>query len=147
MSIDLDKWVVNGRKTCVRFRLPAAREDFVVALLLMRAEALKGHLDGLLLAVLEQGPAHGYALMEALRTASDGAFDLPTGTVYPALHRLERGGLVRGVWATEAGRRRRVYELTESGAWRLAEQRAGWQRFARAVSAVLADGTRRAAPA
>ncbi|MBA3417844.1 MAG: helix-turn-helix transcriptional regulator, partial [Geodermatophilaceae bacterium] len=60
----------------------------------MRAETLKGHLDGLLLAALEAGPLHGYGVIEALRTGSDGTFDLPTGTVYPALHRLERAGLV-----------------------------------------------------
>ena len=57
----------------------------------MRAETLKGHLDGILLAVLEPGPRHGYAIMEALRIRSGGRVDLPTGTVYPALHRLERG--------------------------------------------------------
>jgi DNA-binding PadR family transcriptional regulator len=48
------------------------------------------------LAVLEPGPKHGYAVIEALRTGSDGALDLPTGTVYPALHRLERAGLIAG---------------------------------------------------
>lgn len=58
-----------------------------VALLPMRAETLKGHLDGLLLACLEAGPRHGYAIMEALRSGSGGQFDLPTGTVYPALRR------------------------------------------------------------
>ena len=55
----------------------------------MRAEQLKGHLDALILAVLEAGPLHGYAISEALRTRSSGAFDLPTGTLYPALQRLE----------------------------------------------------------
>jgi len=61
----------------------------------MRAETLKGHLDGILLAVLEPEPRHGYAIMEALRVRSGGQVDLPTGTVYPALHRLERAGLVQ----------------------------------------------------
>jgi PadR family transcriptional regulator PadR len=51
----------------------------------MRPELLKGHLDALLLAVLEPGPQHGYVIIEALRSASDGALDLPTGTVYPAV--------------------------------------------------------------
>src|SRR5262249_56385785 len=69
----------------------------------MRAEALKGHLDGLLLASLEAGPRHGYAIMEALRAGSDGRVDLPTGTIYPALHRLERPGLVKDTCAP-AGR-------------------------------------------
>ena len=68
----------------------------------MRAEALKGHLNGLLLAVLEAGPAHGYAVIEPLRAGSGGTFDLPTGTVYPALHRPEGLGLAR------SGRRRRT---------------------------------------
>src|SRR5256885_1015170 len=59
----------------------------------MRAEQLKGHLDALLLAVLEREPLHGYAIIEALRARSAGAFDLPSGTVYPALRRLELAGL------------------------------------------------------
>src|SRR6266545_1885119 len=71
----------------------------------MRPELLKGHLDALLLAVLETGPQHGYAVIEALRTSSDGALDLPTGTVYPALHRLERAGLIASDWETVGDRR------------------------------------------
>ena len=81
----------------------------------MRGQALKGHLDGMLLAALEDGPRHGYAIMEALRAGSGGQFDLPTGTIYPALHRLERAGLVRTTWSGEGGRRRRLYELTPAG--------------------------------
>jgi DNA-binding PadR family transcriptional regulator len=107
----------------------------------MRAEALKGHLDGLLLAALEPGPRHGYALMDALRTASSGTFDLPTGTVYPALHRLERAGLVRGSWSQQTGRRRRSYELTAAGRKALAEHRASWREFSTTVSAILDGGT------
>jgi PadR family transcriptional regulator len=103
----------------------------------MRAEVLKGHLDGLLLAVLEAGPLHGYAVMEALRTGSGGRVDLPTGTVYPALHRLEQAGLVRSHWSTEGGRRRRSYELTPAGNRALAGERSSWQEFATTVSALL----------
>jgi PadR family transcriptional regulator PadR len=106
----------------------------------MRAEVLKGHLDGLLLATLEGGPRHGYAVMEALRAGSGGEFDLPTGTVYPALHRLERADLVRSGWSTVGGRRRRTYELTAAGAAALADERSTWRRFSAAVSAML-DGT------
>ena len=65
----------------------------------MRAEALKGHLDLLLLAVMEDGPTHGYAVIEELRQRTGDAFDLPEGTVYPALHRLERAGLLESRWA------------------------------------------------
>jgi PadR family transcriptional regulator len=87
----------------------------------MRAETLEGHLEGLLLASLEMGPRHGYAIMEALRAGSGGQFDLPTGTVYPALRRLERAGLIQGTWSQEGGRQRRVYELTPPGGVRWPE--------------------------
>ena len=107
---------------------------------------LKGHLDGLLLAALEAGPLHGYAVMEALRTGSGGRFDLPTGTVYPALHRLEQAGLVRSRWSTEGGRCRRNYELTPAGRRALAGERASWQEFATTVSALL-EGRPSPAPA
>jgi PadR family transcriptional regulator PadR len=103
----------------------------------MRAEVLKGHLDGLLLAALEAGPLHGYAVMEALRSGSGGRVDLPTGTVYPALHRLERAGLVRSRWSTEGGRRRRSYELTAAGTRALAAERSRWQEFSSTVSKLL----------
>jgi PadR family transcriptional regulator PadR len=103
----------------------------------MRPELLKGHLDGLLLAVLEPGPQHGYAVIEALRAGSDGALDLPTGTVYPALHRLERAGLIASDWQTVGGRRRRAYHLTPAGQAALGEQRAVWDQFSSAVTALL----------
>jgi DNA-binding PadR family transcriptional regulator len=104
----------------------------------MRAESLKGHLDGLLLAALEPGPLHGYAVIEALRVGSGGRIDLPTGTVYPALHRLERAGLVRSEWSSTSGRRRRTYELTPAGAKALDGTRADWREFSTAVTALLA---------
>jgi transcriptional regulator len=104
----------------------------------MKAEALKGHLDGLILATLGGGPAHGYAIAQALRGRSRGAFDLAEGTLYPALHRLERGGLIASAWSTEAGRRRRTYHLTRAGRRALGEHRREWRRFASAIDAVLA---------
>ena len=104
----------------------------------MKAEALKGHLDGLILATLSGGPAHGYAIAQLLRGRSGGAFDLPEGTLYPALHRLERGGLVASEWSTESGRRRRTYRLTSAGERTLGERRREWRLFASAVEAVLA---------
>lgn len=106
----------------------------------MRPEQLKGHLDPLLLAVLEAGPAHGYGLIESLRNRSGGVFDLGESTVYPALHRLERSGLVKSESVTVSGRPRRVYRLTRSGSRSLAEQRGDWRSFSTAVGAVL--GTR-----
>jgi DNA-binding PadR family transcriptional regulator len=103
----------------------------------MRAEALKGHLDALLLASLEAGPRHGYAIIETLRGTTDGALDLPTGTVYPALRRLEQAGLIRGTWSAPTGRRRRDYELTPAGRRRLADDRAGWHTFVATITAAL----------
>jgi PadR family transcriptional regulator, regulatory protein PadR len=103
----------------------------------MRPELLKGHLDALLLAVLEDGPQHGYAVIESLRDGSGGALDLPTGTVYPALHRLERAGLIHSDWETVGGRRRRAYRLTSSGRKALSDQRAVWHQFSTAVTTVL----------
>lgn len=101
------------------------------------AQALKGHLDALLLATLADGPRHGYAVIEALRAGSGGRFDLPTGTVYPALHRLEDAGLITGSWSPAEGRRRRSYELTAAGRRRLADDRRSWHDFSAAVTTVL----------
>src|SRR5262249_42371620 len=108
-----------------------------VVLLLMRAEELKGHLDTLLLAALEDGPRHGYAVMEALRQSTGGRLDLPTGTIYPALHRLEQAGLIAGSWSVVAGRRRRLYELTPAGRQALSGRRADWRGFSAMVTAAL----------
>ena len=102
----------------------------------MEAEALKGHLDGLLLAVLAHGPAHGYAVIRGLEVKSDGAFSLTEGTVYPALHRLEKRGLLRSKWSTDAGRRRRVYALTERGDRAVGEARGEWEAFSAAINTV-----------
>lgn len=108
-----------------------------VALLLMKAELLKGHLDALLLAALEDGPRHGYAVMEALRESTEGRLDLPTGTIYPALHRLEAAGLIRGTWSVVAARRRRCYALTSAGEQALRGRRADWLEFAAVIGAAL----------
>lgn len=104
----------------------------------MRAETLKGHLDGLILAVVEAEPAHGYAIIEELKRRSAGVFTLPEGTVYPALHRLEAGGLLASSWERGSGRRRRVYRLTRRGRTALGARRSEWQIFSRAVEGVLA---------
>ena len=103
----------------------------------MNAESLKGHLDLLLLAAVRPRPAHGYAIAETLRARSDGAFDLPEGTLYPALHRLERAGLLSSRWTEVNGRRRRVYHLTPKGHRALAARHVEWRDFARAVHAVV----------
>jgi PadR family transcriptional regulator len=98
----------------------------------------RGHLDLLLLAVFSGGPRHGYGVITELRSRSGGVFDLPEGTVYPALHTLEAAGFVDGDWTVVDGRRRRLYALTAAGAVALLDQRDEWGRFADGVTAVLA---------
>jgi transcriptional regulator len=108
----------------------------------MEGEMLKGHLDMIVLAALASGPAHGYAVIEEIRRRSGEAFDLPEGTIYPALHRLEQAGLLSSRWVTaESGRRRRVYALTRQGNRALAERRAVWRQFADAIGGLL-EGAR-----
>jgi PadR family transcriptional regulator, regulatory protein PadR len=105
----------------------------------MRNEVLRGHLDLLLLATVAAEPAHGYRIVEEVRGRSSGAFDLSEGTVYPALYRLERRGLLSSRWALVARRRRRVYSLTRKGRRALAEQRRDWVAFAAAVRGVVGE--------
>ncbi len=103
----------------------------------MKRDATRGNLDVLLLRILSAGPAHGYPVISALKDRSEGLFDLPEGTVYPSLHRLEDAGLVASEWDAGAGRRRRVYQLTAAGEASLAEGRRDWQRFTAGMRAVL----------
>ena len=103
----------------------------------MPAEQLKGHLDPLVLAILEESPAHGYAIIESLRERSAGVFDLPEGTIYPALHRLERAGRLSSRREVVAGRERRVYRISAKGRDALRERRTDWTLFSQAVSHVL----------
>ena len=98
---------------------------------------IQGHLDSLVLAVLETGPQHGYGVIERLRDRSDGVLDYPEGSVYPALHRLERDGLVTSEWSTGASRRRRIYQLTPGGRSLLVRERKEWALLARAIEAVV----------
>jgi len=105
----------------------------------MQSEVLKGHVDLLLLAALEGGPAHGYAIVDAVRDRSGGAFELAEGTVYPALYRLEGRGLLTSGWAEGQGaRKRRVYRLTRKGAAELVRQRESWTTYVAAMRAAIA---------
>ena len=101
-------------------------------------DRLRGHVDVLLLSALEVGPAHGYGLAELLRERSGGKFDLPEGTIYPSLYRLERKGWVDAEWGTsDLGRRAKLYRLTDAGRKQLAAEMATWKTFAAGVSKVL----------
>ena len=108
----------------------------------MEGEMLKGHLDMIVLAALAGGPTHGYGIIQEIRRRSGGVFDLPEGTIYPALHRLEKNGLLSSRWTTaESGRKRRVYTVTRHGRRALIDHRAIWQRFADAIGGLFADTT------
>jgi PadR family transcriptional regulator PadR len=104
----------------------------------MKPEELKGHLDGLILAVVTREPLHGYAVIEELKARSGGQLSLPEGTVYPALHRLEADGLLQSEWSTASGRRRRVYSITKRGRKELGSSRERWRVFSSTIEAVLA---------
>ena len=103
----------------------------------MKADTVRGHLEGFILAVLADGPQHGYGIIRELRSRSGGEFELPEGTVYPALQRLANAGLIDSSWTQVQGRDRRVYRVTASGREALERERAAWSRFAAAAAAVL----------
>ena len=109
----------------------------------MRSEKLKGHLDLLLLSVLSRGPGHGYEVITRLRDGSDGAFELPEGTVYPALHRLEEAGLLASTWDVVAGRRRLTGEREPVDA-ALAAEAKQWREFSGSMTRVLGATAARA---
>jgi PadR family transcriptional regulator PadR len=101
-------------------------------------ELLKGSLDVLLLVLLERGPMYGYQIVKEVRARSDGVLELKEGSLYPALHRLERSGLIEGFWqARDDGADRRYYRLTARGAEAAQAKRAEWRRFSTAMEGVL----------
>ena len=102
----------------------------------MKPAQTRGNLDVLLLGVLSAGPGHGYEIIAALKEKSGGEFDLPEGTVYPSLHRLEDAGLLASSWDVR-GRRRRIYRLTAAGEASLATGRQSWTRFSLGMNSVL----------
>jgi DNA-binding PadR family transcriptional regulator len=103
----------------------------------MGTDLIRGHLDLLVLSVVADGASHGYAIAEEIRARSGGEFDLPEGTMYPALYRLEGAGLLESRWESVAGRRRRLYGLTGAGHDTLAGKTDEWARFVDAVSRVV----------
>jgi PadR family transcriptional regulator, regulatory protein PadR len=101
---------------------------------------LKGQVDLLVLAVVSRGPTHGYALVERLRRESGEVFQLPEGTVYPALYRLEALGLLRSDATIVSGRARRIYRLTTAGRRALHNRETAWRELSRGVESVLRGG-------
>jgi len=103
-----------------------------------RTEILQGTLDMLILQTLQWGPRHGYALSKAIRSNSGEILRVDTGSLYPALHRLERKGWIAAEWkASEVGPRLRVYRLTKSGKAQLVSERSRWERVKRAIAGIM----------
>jgi PadR family transcriptional regulator PadR len=103
-----------------------------------RSDVLQGTLDLLVLRTLETGPLHGYAIAQQINQVSRALLQVPQGSLYPALHRLESKGLLAAEWVdTEEGRRAKVYRLTRKGHRQLAREIAEWQRLSKAIGWVL----------
>jgi PadR family transcriptional regulator len=104
---------------------------------MLGGDPIRGHVDSMVLGALQSGPTHGYGLVLRLRELSEGAFELKEGTLYPALHRLERAGKLESTRSRDSGRERRVYSLTPLGEQALQEERIAWTVFARGMRGVL----------
>jgi PadR family transcriptional regulator PadR len=103
-----------------------------------RRDLIKSSSDSLLLSLLEQQPMYGYKIVKELEERSQGYFKFKEGTLYPALHRLEKSGLLTGRWqALPNGRQRRYYHITARGQAKLAMEKVQWQDFLEAVKLIL----------
>ena len=106
-----------------------------------KSDLLQGTLDVLILKVVALGPIHGYAIAQRLQQMSGAVLQVQQGSLYPALHRLEKRKWLKAEWAaSETGRDARFYTLTREGRRQLDDQRANWMRLSMAVTAVLNTG-------
>src|SRR5712692_5195002 len=106
---------------------------------LSRIELLQGTLDLIVLQTLRWGPRHGYGIAQAIRSSSEEVLQVDTGSLYPALHRLERQRWIAAEWSTSENKQRvRVYRLTAEGKKQLARERSHWEQLSRAIGAILA---------
>jgi PadR family transcriptional regulator, regulatory protein PadR len=103
-----------------------------------RIELLQGTLDLLILQTLQWGPQHGYGVSQAIRSRSGEALQVDTGSLYPALHRLERQRWIKAEWKTSDNKQRvRVYQLTAAGKRQLLSERSRWQQISDAIAGIL----------
>src|SRR5262245_58307459 len=103
-----------------------------------RIEFLQGTLDILILRSLQRGPSHGHAIAKYIKQTSEQVFQVETGSLYPALHRLEAKGWVAASWEqSDKGKRARFYRLTPPGRKQLAAEQSKWESFSRAMSLIL----------
>ena len=109
-----------------------------------RLELLQGTLDLLILQTLQWGPQHGYAIGHTIRAQSAEALQVETGSLYPALHRLEKQGWVKAEWGvTDANQRAKYYRLTPAGKKQLLRERSKWEQLVVAIGGVLNPGPER----
>ena len=109
---------------------------------LSRIEVLQGTLDMIVLQSLAWGPRHGYGLVQLIRSSSRGVLQVDAGSLYPALHRLERQGVIVAEWTVSENRQRvRNYRLTRAGRKRLAAERSRWEQISRAISDLFVPPT------
>ena len=103
-----------------------------------KSDLPQGMLDMLILQVVAMGPIHGYAIAQRLRQVSKAVLQIPQGSLYPALHRLENRGLLTADWQpSETGRDAKFYRLTRSGRASLKSETANWMRLSEAIRLVL----------
>lgn len=103
-----------------------------------RVELLQGTLDMLILQTLQWGPQHGYAISQALRVKSGEVLQVETGSLYPALHRLERQGWVRSEWKqAESKQRAKFYRITAAGKKQLAADQSRWETMVEAIAGIM----------
>ncbi len=103
-----------------------------------RGDLLRGTVDMLILQTLQWGPQHGYAISQTIRAQSADALQVETGSLYPALHRLERQGWVKAAWdVTETNQRAKFYTLTAAGKKQLLRERDRWEQLVAAIGSVL----------
>ncbi len=103
-----------------------------------RRELIKGSFDSLILCLIDQQPMYGYQIIKELEKRSQGYFRFKEGTLYPALHRLEKAGLIEGKWQTlPSGRQRRYYHITEKGLHSLETKRSQWLDFLTAMNLII----------
>jgi PadR family transcriptional regulator PadR len=103
-----------------------------------KRELIKGSSNSLLLCLIEQQPMYGYQIIKELEQRSEGYFKFKEGTLYPALHRLEKAGLITGKWQLlPSGRPRRYYHITAKGKTKIAAERIQWQNFLEAMNLII----------
>jgi PadR family transcriptional regulator, regulatory protein PadR len=108
-----------------------------------RIELLQGTLDFLILQTLRWGPCHGYGISQAIRANSREIFQVDTGSLYPALHRLERQKWIRADWKlSENNQRVKIYRLTRAGKKQLASERSRWEQLQEAIGGILSRGAK-----